>query len=370
MRKILVIFGDDICKSKGTSIRARYLVKYLSKKNKILLFTKNFENSGLKNKNISYIPLEEIPSYKYYFKTKNIVKNFNPDIIFSISFYSSLLGFFFSTFMNIKHVSDVHSFIGDDFIFLKNKSKYHPLTIFHILLGKFSYFFVDGFIIMTKDMEKKLKKKCLLAPGGIDMSFFNTNKNYLPIEKLKNKDKIIAMYAGNFYNYQGVNYLFESILKIGDNSSFQFFFIGDNSQFSSKEYLIIKNFKNVFFLGKKPYNLMPLILNSADILIVPRTNDKINYAAFPSKLCEYMAMKKPVIATEVGLIPDLITNNKTGILIKPNSSNEIINALHILENLDIRNKLSKNAYDFVNKNYSWQVLCEKIEFFFDIIIRK
>jgi glycosyltransferase involved in cell wall biosynthesis len=71
----------------------------------------------------------------------------------------------------------------------------------------------------------------------------------------------------------------------------------------------------------------------------------------PKVLLEAMAAGLPVIATNVGGIPDIITNNENGILIPPGSPEAIADAvILVMENSGLREKLIENGYDFVRNH--------------------
>jgi glycosyltransferase involved in cell wall biosynthesis len=65
-------------------------------------------------------------------------------------------------------------------------------------------------------------------------------------------------------------------------------------------------------------------------------------------LLEAMAAKKPVVTTNVGAIPKLITHNKTGLLVKPGDSTRLANAIKELIHDEIKaRKLAKSGYKMV-----------------------
>ena len=65
-------------------------------------------------------------------------------------------------------------------------------------------------------------------------------------------------------------------------------------------------------------------------------------------------MKKPIIATNVGGIKDLIQDNKTGFLIQSGDESELIKKiLFLLENNSKAEIMGKNACLYIKKNFSW-----------------
>ena len=97
------------------------------------------------------------------------------------------------------------------------------------------------------------------------------------------------------------------------------------------------------------------IVQESQILVVPSRIESI-----PQVIKEAFFLQVPVIATNVGGIPELISNNITGLLVPPENPEEMTNAINeLLSDNNTKQRLSKNAFEFINKNFSWDVLIEK-----------
>ena len=97
------------------------------------------------------------------------------------------------------------------------------------------------------------------------------------------------------------------------------------------------------------------IVTESKILIVPSRTESI-----PQVIKEAFFLKIPVIATNVGGIPELISDNVTGLLIPPESPEQMIDTINtLLENNETQEKLAKNAFEFINTNFSWDALIDK-----------
>ena len=97
------------------------------------------------------------------------------------------------------------------------------------------------------------------------------------------------------------------------------------------------------------------IVKESKILIVPSRTESI-----PQVIKEAFFLQVPVIATNVGGIPELISNGNTGLLVSPENPQEMANTINtLLDDDETQQKLSKNAFDFINKNFSWDVLLEE-----------
>lgn len=84
--------------------------------------------------------------------------------------------------------------------------------------------------------------------------------------------------------------------------------------------------------------------------------------ASPNVLLEALAAKRPVVATCVGGVPDLILDGKTGLLVKPHSPEEMATAiLRLLNNPELQKKLGEAGEKYVKENFSVVNMVAKYE---------
>ena len=111
----------------------------------------------------------------------------------------------------------------------------------------------------------------------------------------------------------------------------------------------------VVYCTNYPWLKTMKILKSSKLLIVPSRMESL-----PQVIKEAFYLKIPVIATNVGGIPEIIQNEKTGILIPSENEQEMINAINnLIENDSLIDKMTSNAFEFINKFYSWNELLPK-----------
>tara|TARA_Y100001934_G_scaffold219192_1_gene260738 strand:- start:1840 stop:2862 length:1023 start_codon:yes stop_codon:yes gene_type:complete len=78
----------------------------------------------------------------------------------------------------------------------------------------------------------------------------------------------------------------------------------------------------------------------------------------PLTLQEAQLMEKPVIATNVGGIPELMKDGETGFLIEKNNPEELFDKLSLLfNNLEKAEQMGKNGREFVKNNFNWDKIC-------------
>ena len=97
------------------------------------------------------------------------------------------------------------------------------------------------------------------------------------------------------------------------------------------------------------------ILKSSQILVLPSRIESV-----PQSILEAFYLKIPVIATDVGGVHELVSDDKTGLLVTPNNSKELLEKVnYLLSDIELCNRLANNAHEFVLKNFSWEVLLPK-----------
>jgi len=111
----------------------------------------------------------------------------------------------------------------------------------------------------------------------------------------------------------------------------------------------------VKFCTDLPWDETMKILKASQMLVVPSRTESI-----PQVIKEAFYLKVPVIATNVGGNPELVVHQKTGILVPPEDPEKLTIAINnLLDNEESRRSFANNAFEFINKNFSWDVLLEK-----------
>ena len=106
------------------------------------------------------------------------------------------------------------------------------------------------------------------------------------------------------------------------------------------------------------------IIKSSSIVVVPSRMESL-----PTTVKEAFFLNVPVIGTNVGGIPELITNNETGILVPTENSDKLAQAVNeLLSDKEKAQKLAVNGNIFVKNNMTWDVILPKyIEFYENLL---
>lgn len=106
------------------------------------------------------------------------------------------------------------------------------------------------------------------------------------------------------------------------------------------------------------------VLKASSLLIIPSRMESI-----PQVIKEAFYLKVPIVATNVGGIPELIQDNVNGLLVTPENPEQLLEIINkLLGDKESMNRFSEVGYDFVIKNLTWEVLLPKyIKFYEDLV---
>jgi glycosyltransferase involved in cell wall biosynthesis len=104
--------------------------------------------------------------------------------------------------------------------------------------------------------------------------------------------------------------------------------------------------EQVIFAGMRKD--VPRLLAASDVFVLPTLTE-----ALPTVLAEAMAAKLPIIASQVGGIPEMIVDGQHGFLVEPEDLNDLSNAcIRLLENPDEREAMGAAGWKIVNQKFN------------------
>ena len=353
------------------------MAKSVSTNNDVYLIC--MEAKGSLDKNIKYVPLNirnrrlHSTSLLFLFpslifmalKLHNILKKIKPDIAHVHTHNSMALSILPLKILGIPTIFDAHGSYIDELKMLYGRETLDVKMwrVLEPILFRLS----DKITVVTKALEEYVTSRgiknnnIVRVPGGATYDFFKTGGKSKQDLGISDSDCVI-MYMGNFYAWQGIDMLISSakyVLKQRDNV--KFVLVGNTNH---EEYRnVVDNLgllKYFIFTGQKSREELPDLVQIADILILPRPETEVTKYGFPSKLPEYMASGKPVIATDVGDHHLLIKNMATGLLVPPDAKELAEAVLNLMEDESLRKKLGLAAQQFVKSEYSWEVIGGKL----------
>jgi glycosyltransferase involved in cell wall biosynthesis len=127
---------------------------------------------------------------------------------------------------------------------------------------------------------------------------------------------------------------------------------------------------NVISLGEVRYERVPAVLGAADAILIPFPNNEVSHAASPLKLFEGMSMQKPVIASRVSGIEEVVSDGQNGFLADPDDLEEwMIKLDTVFASEKLAARVGQNAKRTVEK-FDWDLLAEQYEEILNAAIAK
>ncbi len=204
--------------------------------------------------------------------------------------------------------------------------------------------------IHTKFLQKRFGG--VYIPNGKDTSLFNPEL-YNSGESKKRyglADYKILMFPGAPRPYKGVEDILIALDRLND-SSFKLVIVGGSPYDDYDVKLMEKWGRWIIQLPKHPSDQMPEIVAAADVIVVPQRNIPAALAQFPLKLTDGMSMAKPILATRVGDIPDILGD--TGYMVDSSSPEQIADQIQfIFHNFESAMENGKRARERCVKYYS------------------
>ncbi|MCR4285856.1 MAG: glycosyltransferase, partial [Candidatus Kaiserbacteria bacterium] len=209
---------------------------------------------------------------------------------------------------------------------------------------------------VAKGIQKNI---ILVAHDAVDDRFFSP---HVSMDVAREFLHIVAqnpviMYIGGLEGWKGA----ETLCRAGEEQSmFEVYIVGGKEKEIS---LLRAKYPKVHFLGQYPYRELPTVQQSADILVIPNTAKDVVSEKYtsPLKLFAYMTSKKPIVASNVSSITNVLTQEEVSFFTPddPRSLQEVI--VEVLKNPELGERKAVRAYE-KSVLYTWhnraKVICD------------
>ncbi len=277
-----------------------------------------------------HIPIKNLknPSFAILGALKGILNRHNYDIVHAFNIPS---GFAMHYVKGQKKILSVHGVYSDQVKILHSSTTSKIATSAESKVFKWADKLTTDSKITMEEYKKKFNFDLEYLPSAIDTKMFEK------IPEVKKSINQVA-YVGRDSFEKGIDILKSIESKINGN---------------------------VVYCVNKPWEETMKILKSSTLLVVPSRMESL-----PTVIKEAFYLKIPVIATSVGGIPELVTNNETGLLIESENSQMLLEKItQLLSDPSLQEKLSLNGYDFVMNNFTWKTILPNYIKFYENLLR-
>lgn len=269
------------------------------------------------------------------------------DIPFVVTLHSTSFGEFAS------HFDAPLSFVNKDFILDAAKQILTaPTTCIE-------YRCANKVIAVSKALAREAVKffrlprnRVVAIHNGIDLPRISFSRF-----KKENEEHLILS-VGRLVWRKGYKYLFDAMPHVlSEYPDAKLIVVGyGNQKISLQRYakkLGIDGF--VHFLDKVSRETLYSLYRKAEVYVQPSL-----YEPFGITILEAMSMRKPVVATNVGGIPEIITNGVEGLLVEPGNSLQLAKAItSVFSDSSLMRRLGNNARRRVERDFTWETIAKK-----------
>ena len=209
-------------------------------------------------------------------------------------------------------------------------------------------------LIAVSDVEKKIMKRedTVIVPNGVDLNKFK-------FQEVKSKfaaDEKRILFIGDFkwmQNRDAINFIIKQIWpKIDSKFNLKLWIVGRNIPSNIKN---LTDDPNIIFDDNNKDKTEEIYEKSFLLLAPIRIGGGTSY-----KILEAMATGTAVVTTNLG-IEGLGAKNEDQVLTAETAQEISGNVMRLVEDKNLYEKLTRNARDFVEENYSWEKIVKKLE---------
>ena len=244
------------------------------------------------------------------------------------------------------------------------------------LLGRFERLNLAaaGRIFVVSDVERRNllragvpDEKIVVNPNGVDVETFRPGAGGAAVrdELGIGEHETLAGFVGTFGPWHGVLTLAEAITMLPEDCGVRFLLVGAG-RFRDKVERVIGvagRERQVIFTGHVNHQRVPALLDACDILLSPHVplEDGSEFFGSPTKLFEYMAMGKGIVASRLGQIGDVLVDEETALLVKPGNASELSKAiLRLCRSQELREKLGAAARSAAISEHTWKHNAQRV----------
>ncbi|MBN1464526.1 glycosyltransferase family 4 protein [candidate division KSB1 bacterium] len=255
---------------------------------------------------------------------------------------------------DVKIVFEVHSL-----------DQQQPKRFFHKILRE-----SDALICITKALRDAIikkfdvpKEKILVAEDGV-----SHNLVHQPVPSKEEarrtlgiKAQQLVLYTGQLFPGKGADVFVEAARSFDKET--QFMLVGGQEQ-SVKQLqkrVAAQNISNVRLIGFVPPARVPLYQAAADLLVLPASaNHAISAYTSPLKLFEYMAARRPIVASDLPVLREVLQDGLNALLFEERSASDLAQKIRLLLNdSGLQEKLAQRAWQRV-QSFTWEERARRI----------
>ncbi|PWB38299.1 MAG: hypothetical protein C3F02_04820 [Parcubacteria group bacterium] len=216
-----------------------------------------------------------------------------------------------------------------------------------------------------RDRLQAEPEKFVEVPCGVNHLLYKPRiKDKTLLDQYELHDKKIILFVGvldKAHYFKGLNILIQAASQMKDTDEWRVLVVGDGNLRDSYQSLAenLGLAKKIIFAGFVPDNILPKFYNTADMLVLPSVDKS---EAFGMVALEAMASGLPVITSDLAGVRTVVEKQKTGLLVKPGSVDNLVKMIRsLLDNPRLAFNLGQAGRAKVLEKYTWDSIGYKLD---------
>ena len=229
----------------------------------------------------------------------------------------------------------------------------------------------DEVVVITEDFET------ILAKGGVHRDKIHVIHNWAPLEGIpvlprSNRwarehgleDKLCLLYSGTLGMKHNPGLLLQLAIRLRERKNVLIVVVseGIGAGFLNRKQQELR-LENLIVMGFQPFEILPSVLASADVLVAILEPDAGVFAV-PSKVLTYMCAKRPLLLAvpSMNLAARIVGDNGAGIVVPPSNETAFINAaIKLISDDELRSSLASNGLKYARKTFNIEKITDRFE---------
>ena len=365
MRKKIILVGPAYPYRGGNALFVAHLYEALSKSFdiEVINFTRLYPQllfPGTRQEDVSKVPIKAHPSTRLidsinpltWFKTANYISRQNPDLVAFI-WYQPFFGFSIGTIARL-----IRKKFKGRILFITENIISHESMFYDRILTRYALRSADKFLVLSDVVEKGIKtlypdKKVFRSTLPIyDCYGFDQGLSKSDARKKLGiaENKKVLLFFGYIRAYKGLMNLIEAMpYLLKEDENYFLLIVGEFYESKEKYFERIKELnidKNVLVIDEfVPNEEVGLYYSAADLVVLP-----YNSATQSGILNIAYGFKKPVVVTNVGGLPELVEDGKTGFIVEPHNPLALAEGIKKYFSASNIDEFPRNIETFIQNN--------------------
>lgn len=359
MKRIMLAIGPSKEIGGAQKVFITFVREFLRKGYEVIALVPDVSMADLVNNFNVKTHIIDYSSITCLFKIATILRNERVEIVNTFQIKGSLI----VSLVNIIYRIPICCTLLNAIIHEKlNKKQKLAYPLFYYILYKMC----DGIIVNSEQNKRHFIETARIKQDAIKVIYSGIDMNELLIAsgKEKQKNKFVIGVIGRISKEKGHEYLIKALTQLTE-IDYKCLIVGDGPLRKTLEEQVenggLKD--RVVFLGYQKN--VGMFMQEMDVIVVPSINE-----TFGITIVEAFALKKLVIASGTGGIPEIVKHGETGLLFPVRDSSALAERIrYSYNNRRESERISGNAYDFFVKNFTSTTMAETTLAYYNLLIK-